>query len=74
MKTEQQIEKEIRTLRQNMFNLATEDEQDKAGEQIAALKKELHRVRQGVTVPVGRYSGLTRQELARTGTCEPDWF
>ena len=23
---------------------------------------------------VGPYSGLTRQELARTGTCETDWY
>lgn len=25
-------------------------------------------------LPVGPYSGLTRQELAATGTCEADWF
>lgn len=23
---------------------------------------------------VGPYSGLTRQELRASGTCEPDWF
>ena len=23
---------------------------------------------------VGPYSGLTRQELAASGTCEPDWY
>ena len=23
---------------------------------------------------VGEYSGLTRQELKRTGTCETDWY
>lgn len=24
--------------------------------------------------PTGPYSGLTRRELAATGTCEADWF
>lgn len=24
--------------------------------------------------PRGPYSGMTRRELAATGTCEPDWF
>lgn len=24
--------------------------------------------------PVGPYSGLTRRELRRTGTCETDWY
>lgn len=24
--------------------------------------------------PVGPFSGLTRRELAATGTCETDWF
>ncbi|MGX1201180.1 hypothetical protein [Marinobacter sp. MBR-105] len=24
--------------------------------------------------PTGRFSGLTRAELAATGTCETDWF
>lgn len=24
--------------------------------------------------PVGQYSGLTRSELAKTGTCETDWI
>jgi hypothetical protein len=24
--------------------------------------------------PVGPYSGLTRQELRSTGTCETDWY
>jgi hypothetical protein len=26
------------------------------------------------STPVGPYSGLTRAELARTGTCETDWY
>ena len=26
------------------------------------------------TTPRGPYSGMTRRELAQTGTCEPDWF
>lgn len=24
--------------------------------------------------PVGQYSGLTKQELRRSGTCETDWY
>jgi hypothetical protein len=26
------------------------------------------------TTPRGPYSGMTRRELAMTGTCEPDWY
>lgn len=30
--------------------------------------------RMGGRRSVGPYSGLTREELRRTGTCETDWF
>lgn len=42
----------------------------------------VHRIRRKVNArypekkgeTVGKYSGLTRTELAKTGTCETDWF
>jgi hypothetical protein len=41
------------------------------------LKKALsmsRKRRERATPSVGIYSGLTRRELARSGTCEPDWY
>jgi hypothetical protein len=41
------------------------------------LKKALsmNRKRREMETPsVGIYSGLTKRELAQSGTCEPDWF
>lgn len=40
---------------------------DEVDNQIAKLKAQKPE-------PVGFYSGLTRRELAATGTCETDWF
>ena len=69
------IEKEIRSLRQNMFNL-TDAEQDVAGQRIQQLKKKLIHLRSdyGNSEQRGPYSGLTRGELSKSGTSEPDWF
>jgi hypothetical protein len=36
-------------------------------------KAELRKLRDKTPEPVGRYSGLSRAELAKTGTCETDW-
>ena len=38
---------------------------------LTGLRKERER---GPAAPVGPYSGMTRRELARSGTCEPDWY
>jgi hypothetical protein len=34
---------------------------------------EVRNLRDKTAEPIGRYSGLARAELAKTGTCETDW-
>jgi len=36
-------------------------------------KAELRKLRDKTPEPVGHFSGLTRAELVKTGTCESDW-
>jgi len=69
-------EKAVRAIRQKIFDYPVEKE-DQAGRVLDYLKKRMFRGRaivereQGKVV--GKYSGLTRRELAKTGTCETDW-
>ena len=49
------------------------DREEKADRVLAYLKdRAMRQPRQ--RGPVGPYSGLTREELRQSGTCEPDWF
>jgi len=38
------------------------------------LKTRVIRCRKKLREPTLPFSGLTRKELAQTGTCEPDWY
>ena len=62
----------LRRMRQRIFDYPPEKEAQ-ADRVLAYLKTRMLREtsRKAATGP---YSGLTREELARTGTCEPDWF
>ena len=50
-------------------------ESDEFSARVHAIRRKLNKrypdTREIVT---GKYSGLTRAELARTGTCETDWY
>lgn len=70
--TTQEIEAEIRRIRGAMFTLSEYD-QERAGESIDRLKRRLADARKSEETK-GQFSGLTRKELAKTGTCEADWF
>jgi hypothetical protein len=71
----QTAEKAVRTMRQKIFDYA-DDKEEQASRILSYLKVRMFRERnkaktQAVT---GQWSGLTRSELARTGTCETDWY
>jgi hypothetical protein len=68
-----EIESEIRRLRGVMFSLS-ESDQELAGESIDRLKARLIESRKRDTETRGQFSGLTRKELAASGTCEADWY
>lgn len=62
----------LRRMRQRIFSYPGQREAQ-ADRVLAYLK--MRSLRDPGPVPiVGPYSGLTRPELARTGTCETDWF
>ncbi len=63
-------EQALRRMRQNIFNYPPEKEAQ-AQRVLLYLKKRSLRLRKAPKV--GPYSGLTRQELRRSGTCETDW-
>lgn len=62
----------LRRMRQRIFDYPPEKE-EQADKVLSYLKCRMLRDRE-TTIVVGKYSGLTREELARTGTCETDWF
>ena len=62
----------LRRMRQRIFSYPGQREAQ-ADRVLAYLKMRSLRDRVPV-LSVGPYSGLTRSELARTGTCETDWF
>lgn len=67
--TVEQAEAHIRELRRVMFDLSEAD-QELAGDRIDQLKL---RVKQQPPLK-GPFSGLTGDELAKTGTSEADWY
>jgi len=55
------------------------DDKESARVQHALLRAKRHcsdlfRQRAEASIKRGPYSGMTRRELAQSGTCEPDWF
>ena len=62
----------LRRMRQRIFSYSSKREAQ-ADRVLAYLKMRSLRD-PGPVPPAGPYSGLTRPELARTGTCETDWF
>jgi hypothetical protein len=63
----------LRRMRQTIFDYP-DDRQEQADRVLHYLKARVLRARQERSEPVGPYSGLTRSELSRSGTCESDWF
>lgn len=63
----------LRRMRQRIFDYPQPRERQ-AGRVLNYLKCRSLRDRDKVSSPVGLYSGLTRSELHKTGTCETDWF
>lgn len=66
-------EQGLRRMRQRIFDFPPEKEAQ-ASRVLCYLKRRTLRQRARGIERRGPYSGLTRQELHRTGTCEPDWF
>ena len=66
-------EKSLREIRRKIFDYS-EEKEAQADRVLRYLKLRVLRSRNNKTLPTGTYSGLTRGELARSGTCEPDWF
>jgi hypothetical protein len=65
----------LRRIRSMIFDYPDNVEQ-KASRVLHYLKDRHLRDRRAekAFAPTGPYSGLTRRELAATGTCEADWF
>ena len=63
----------LRRMRQRIFDYPQPRERQ-ACRVLNYLKCRSLRDRDKVSSPVGLYSGLTRSELHKTGTCETDWF
>ena len=63
----------LRSMRQRIVDYPQPKERQ-ASRVLHYLKCRSLRDRDKVSSPVGLYSGLTRSELHRTGTCETDWF
>ena len=66
-------EQALRRIRQRIFDYPIE-KQDQADRVLLYLKSRMMRYRKQVKESVGPYSGLTRTELAKSRTCETDWF
>ena len=65
-------EQALRRIRNRIFDYP-EAQADQAMRVLAYLKTRMMRQRERIE-PVGPYSGLTRGELSKTGTCETDWY
>ena len=61
----------LRQIRQRIFDYPDAQEA-KADRVLAYLKRRTQRTLQ--VVAVAPYSGLTRQELRQSGTCDTDWY
>ena len=66
-------ERALQQIRHQIFEYP-EDRAEQAMRVLAYLKMRMLRERQAQPVSIGLYSGLTKRELRRTGTCETDWF
>lgn len=66
-------EQALRRMRQRIFDYP-QDKEEQADRVLLYLKKRMLRNRKNETKATGPYSGLTRNELAKTGTCETDWY
>ena len=62
----------LRRMRQRICTWG--DREEKADRVLLYLKARTMRSREISAASVGPYSGLTREELRQSGTCEPDWF
>ncbi|MNG31324.1 hypothetical protein D3C84_1171000 [compost metagenome] len=61
-------------IRSNIFSYDGTTKEAQAGRVLHYLKRRVLRQRAAAPRRTGQWSGLTRAELARTGTCETDWF
>lgn len=61
-------------IRSRIFSYDDTHNEAKAQRVLLYLKKRVMRQRAAAPQRTGQWSGLTRAELARTGTCETDWF
>ncbi len=69
------IERRIRHLRTIIWDCETEEQEREMDRQLMEAKASLFKAREREEpVQVGPFSGLTRRELAMTGTCETDWY
>lgn len=66
-------EQALRRIRNKIFDYP-ESKQAQADRVLHYLKARYLRNQQKPAQPIGKYSGLSRSELRRTGTCEADWF
>jgi len=66
-------EQALRRIRARIFDYP-EDKQEQADKVLLYLKRRMLRYRAQVQEPIGPYSGMTRDQLRATGTCEPDWY
>ena len=66
-------EQSVRRMRQRIFDYPPEKE-EQAARVLVYLKRRVARQKEQIPQTRGQYSGLTRSELHRSGTCETDWF
>ena len=66
-------EQALRKMRQKVWSWPSEEKEAQADRVLCYLKRRVLRLPQH-REPTGPYSGLSRRELALTGTCEPDWY
>lgn len=71
----EQSKQALRRIRSKIFDYP-EHLETKADRVLRYLKSRYLRDRKAerLAQPTGPYSGLTRRELAASGTCETDWF
>lgn len=66
-------ERALRQIRAKVFEYP-EEHAERVMRVLHYLKARMLRERERPIESVGPYSGLTRSELRRSGTCETDWF
>ena len=63
----------LRRMRRRIFTYP-DNKIEQAQRVLLYLKHRMMRSREIHPYPVGQWSGLTRGELRRSGTCETDWY